>query len=286
MTNFYETLGVNRDASHDEIRKAYRKLSLQYHPDKNPADSASDKFKDINEAYSVLSDKEKRQEYDNRGQRKTHHNFGQPGRGFTENMFFQEFFSNGFPSNVQFFHNGRRMNTAPTPVRVDVNIPLQKAFNGCIITMSIPRHEVNNNVKTVKPETVKVPIPKGVQHGETIEVKGKGHSVNGVTGNVILRVLIDDHSLFKRSGLDLHCNKKITLKEALCGFSYEITLLNGKKYSISNNTGNIICPGFQRKLNGLGMVRDNTIGDLIITFQIDFPSQLSKEQIQTLTDLL
>ena len=137
-------------------------------------------------------------------------------------------------------------------------------------------------------EKIYVNIQKGTDNGEIKIVRDKGHVINDtLKGDVKVFIKINEgNSELKRQGLNLLCDKKISLKEALCGFLFEIKHLNGKTYNIKHDKGNIIPPNFIKQINGLGMERNNIKGNLIIKFSIEFPKKLTNEQIEKLEEIL
>jgi len=123
---------------------------------------------------------------------------------------------------------------------------------------------------------------------DTLVLKGRGNVVNeNLKGDVHLKINILNDTQFVRKGLDLYFSKKLTLKEALCGFAFEITHLNGKRLSLNNvNNPTVIKPGFKRVVSNLGLTRENITGNLIIEFDVEFPEQLTAEQIEKLKEIL
>ena len=134
--------------------------------------------------------------------------------------------------------------------------------------------------KTVEKETIYVKIPQGIDNGEIIIVSDKGNVVSDTCkGDIKLFIKIDNNTQFKRRGLDLILDKKITLKEALCGFSFEIKYLTGKSYAITNNAGHIIHPGYNKVIPNMGITRSGQTGNLVIIFEVEFPDKLSSETV-------
>ncbi len=136
-------------------------------------------------------------------------------------------------------------------------------------------------------EKIYVDIPKGIDSGEIIKISKKGNILNEYTkGDIKVFVTVVNNSKFKRNGLNLIINKKLSLKDALCGFKFEFKHLNGKTYAINNEEGNIIKPNYQKIIRNLGMERNNQKGSLIILFSIDFPESLSIEQVKKIKEIL
>jgi len=298
MPDFYEILGVSRDASESEIKKAYRTLSLEFHPDRNPDPNATTKFQEISEAYETLSDPAKKQEYDQPNQMHMH---GHPGFGhdFDDiNNMFNMMFANsmgmggmgmggmgGIP-NIRIFHNVIPVITKPNPIQQEVRITLEEAYYG-IPSMKIFFERSHNG--HLEKDHINIPIPKGIDSGEVMVLKDMGHVVQDrMKGDLHLIIMLQPHVNFERKGLDLFYKKPLSLKEALCGFTLEIPHLNGKVLRISHSaTSQVIKPNDKRPIQDYGMLKDGqTNGHLIIVFDVLFPEKLTESQIQLLKDIL
>lgn len=316
MPNYYECLGIQNNASEGDIKKAYRSLSLKLHPDRNPSEDANTKFQEINTAYEVLSDQQKRKQYD-------HELAG--GGGSMHNMqdmndinnIFNMMFGGGMPPGmhpgmppgmhpgIHIFHGGHgnpfgggpgnlfgqnifQQFQKPPPIIREIVITLDQAYNGGSMPLEIERWIVQNDTKVSEKETVYVNIHKGIDDNEIMILRDRGHVVSDeLIGDIKLVVKIENTTQFKRSGLDLIFTKQITLKEALCGFAFEITHINGKKLNMTNQSNmTIIVPNTKKIVPNLGMVRDNQVGSLIIVFDIEFPKSLSEEQTKHLSEIL
>lgn len=318
----YDVLEVPETASPAEIKKAYRRLSLIHHPDKNRGNTdVSGKFQKINEAYEILSDEHKRQEYDF-GRKMSPfglgaNSFGQGGPPFGPREV-DEFFNNLFfggqmrgagGPNIKIFRSnpvnfgGGPMNFGggpmnfnnmftnvvekPSPIISNIEINMEQVLNGGTVPIEIERWLMEHNNRVYETETLYVSIPKGVDDGEIIVLKDKGHAATDeCRGDVKVFIKVNNDSGFKRNGLDLIIEKSITLKEALCGFSFDLKYFNGKNYVINNTAGNIIKPGFKKLIPGLGLERDGHKGGIIIAFQIEFPDTLDEKTMTQLKTLL
>lgn len=311
MPNYYDVLGVSNDADDGEIKKAYRKLSLQHHPDRNQDDDTTEKFQEINEAFEVLSNPEKREQHNMELQ------FGQGGGGHPMNQdmndinnMFNMMFGGGFPGmggggggfpgmpGIRIFHNGGPgINVQshmfhsfgrPEPVQTNVEISLEQSYQGCTVNVEYEKWNILNNIRSIERETLSLNIPRGIDDGETIVVGERGNNINNqVRGEVRITVRIKNNSKFVRQGMDLHLTNKISLKDSLCGFTYEFDHFNGKRICMNNSTGNnVIKPNSKKVINGLGMVRDNNTGNLIVDFEIQFPDTLTEEQRDVLRKTL
>ena len=305
--NFYNILGVNEKSTKDEIKKAYRTLQMKWHPDKNQGNNeASQMSKKINEAYEVLGDDKRREEYDftrnnpNPFMRMNSHNamevpiddifsmfFGGQGGPFGMDGF------HGMPGGpkIHMFHGGpmgfQQAFSKPPPIVKTIDINLEQVLTGANIPIEIERWIIENGIKVLENETIYVPIPQGIDENEMIILRDKGNILNEqIKGDVKIFVKIINDTEFKRSGLDLIIEKKITLKEALCGFSFEIKYPNGKSYTLNNNKGNIIPSNYKKVYPNMGLKRGDHTGIMIIHFQVDFPEKLTDEQIDKIFEIL
>lgn len=323
MSNLYEALGVSQDASESDIKKAYRAMSLKYHPDRNSSEEATSKIQLINEAYETLGDPQKKQQYDHElkfGSGGGMHPGGMPGGmafhfggmpfshmntmdEFSDinNIFNMMFNGGGHPGmggmpNIRVFHgNGPEMNVRfhqtihkPEPISKHIQITLEQSYLGHTMPIVIERINVINNIQSIENETIYVNIPKGVDENEVLVLENKGHCINNmVHGDIKISFQITNQSEFQRRGLDLIFKKKISLKDALCGFSFEMNHLNGKKLCVNNKTSpSIIRPNYKKVIPNMGMVREQGTGTMIIEFEVEFPETLTQEQIRGLDALL
>jgi len=320
MKNYYEILGVGQDASETEIKKAFRTLSLKLHPDRNPDPEATTQFQYINEAYENLSDSEKRKQHDH--ELKYGEGNINPFQGMDEfndiNNIFNMMFGgggfggihkmhsmgemNGIPGmpGVRIFHNGpggfhAEFSTSfnsrpqpPSPINKVVEITLEQCFQGVSLPVEIEKWTIINNMKINEIENVIINMPPGIDENDTLVIKGKGNVINDdLKGDLHIKVKINNNSIFKRQGLDLFLQKNLSLKEALCGFSFDIPHFNGKLLCLNNmNNPTVIKPDYKRVVPNLGMTRENATGNLIIEFIVEFPENLSTEQISALKEIL
>jgi DnaJ-class molecular chaperone len=313
--NFYKVLGVDEKASKEEIKKSYRTLQMKYHPDRNNnSQEANIMTQKLNEAYETLGDDEKREEYDmtrNNPFLKGGSNMEMPMDDIINMMFggmggFPGMQMGGFPgmqmrgmpgmhsmgglppgTKIHFFQGGNPMNfqqmQKPTAILKNINIKISQVLTGANIPLEIERWIMEQGMKVFETETIYVTIPKGIDDGELILLKDKGNVLNETCkGDIKIFVKIENDSMFKRAGLDLVLEKSINLKDALCGFSFEITYINGKSYTLNNNAGNIIPHGFRKIIPNMGLERENHKGNMIIEFNVQFPEKLSESVIASL----
>jgi len=306
---YYKVLGLDENASPEDIKKSYRQLSMKYHPDKNPNNpETTSKFQKISEAYETLGDGDKKKEYDmsrnnpfikmmqgggngsmNPVDELFSNIFGMSGMPFAH----MQSFGNGgpFTENIRVFHNGVPINVQgfgpglqkPTPIMKTVNIPIDKILTGTTVPIDIERWIIQDGHKVFENETLYVPIPKGMDDGEIIILRDKGNIANeNCRGDIKIFVRIENNTDFKRNGLDLLLEKTITVKEALCGFSFELKYITGKTYTITNSSGNIISHGYQKVIPNMGFSREGHTGNLVIIFNVKFPEKLSVETMEEL----
>ena len=317
----YKILGVERNASQDDIKKAYRALSLKLHPDKNQGKPEAETiYKSINAAYEILGDEARRKEYDAPASAAQHHNpfagmgmpfpfanMGMQGNNphdefmkmFSSGIFQQMHGGGGMHGGAQIFTMGpngpirvqiqpqQQQMQKPPPIVKTIEIPLDKAYSGFSMPIEISRWVIEGGLKKEENETLYVPIPRGIDDGEIIILQEKGNS-NGENnrGDVKIQIKVKNETDFKRDGLDLILHKSISLKEALCGFNFEMKFLDGRVFKIQNDNGNIIHPEYRKMINEMGMVRDGQKGNLVIVFDVKFPEHLSSEAIATISSVL
>lgn len=301
--DYYKILNVEKTASTDEIKRAYRKLAQKYHPDKNPGNKeAEDKFKEISEAYEVLSDPEKRKKYDNLGSswnrfRQTGGNpndfdwsdwfqqsssqrqsrgFG--GGGFSDifdsgsgvSEFFEKIFGGAFSQKTSeiFAKKGQDINAT-------LEVTLEEAFHGTTKTLDI------NNQK------IALKIKPGIADGQLLKVSGKGFpgKRGGPNGDLLITISIHPHPVFERRGDDLYTTIVIDLYKAILGGTSQIDVF-GSKIKIKINPGTQ--PGKQLLLKNQGMPKYNNPqarGNLYVTIQIKLPENLNASEIELFKQL-
>lgn len=289
---YYNILGVSQNSSQDDIKKAFRRLSLRHHPDRG---GNKDDFQKINEAFQTLGDPQKRKHYDSGGSfpfggvngNDDIDKFFSAIFGGQQNMFSP--FGHGMP-NVRVFHNGQPVHFSqqkPKEIIKTVEIDISDAYIGINMPITIERWIFQSNEKKYEKEKIYIPIPKGIDNGEIIILKNKGNIINETNkGDIKIYIKINNTSNFERKGLDLYLDKQITLKESLTGFIFQFTHLNSKVYKINNEEGNIIPPNYVKKIANLGMNREHSKGSLYIKFNIHFPESLTEQQIKQLKDIL
>ena len=284
----YDTLGIKMDCSKEDIRKSYRKLSLKYHPDR--PDGNKEMFQKISQAHDILNDPLEKNKYDNivKGQDRNngvYMNSGFPDMGYLNKMFNMNNRNRGASSSPHF------RNMANLTINKEVKLSFEESWSGTIKQMVIERIIEANNSKLIESEPVLLRIPPGVNNGAKVIMKGKGHRHNsGLCGDVNVHITVENNTNYIRDGLDLILKKKITFKESLVGFKFEIKHISGKKYSINNFDGKIIHDGYLKVVPKLGFKKEEgnmkTEGNLLIMFSVTSPGILSKEIREKLNDIL
>lgn len=350
--DYYEVLGVDKSATDDVIKKAYRKLAKQYHPDLNPGDkNAEAKFKEVNEAYEVLSDKDKKARYDQFGFAGVDPSYGAGAGGGAYGAggfdfgdlgdIFGSFFGGGFGGG------GRRNPNAPQrgeSIRASLSVEFTEAAFGCEKSITIDRSEQCPTCKgkgcapgttpevctqchgtgtvtqaqrtpfgmmqsqTVCPKcrgkgqiihqpcpdcrgagavrkrrTIQVNIPAGIDNGQTISLRGQGHSGKngGPAGDLLITVMVRPHEIFRRDGTAVFCEAPITFTQAVLGGTLEIPTIDGKvKYDIpeGTQTGTV----FRLRGKGIPVLNGRGRGDQYVTVNIETPRNLNREQKEAL----
>jgi curved DNA-binding protein len=282
--DYYKILGVSKNASEEDIKKAYRKLARKHHPDLNPNDKeAHKKFQQINEANEVLSDPAKRKKYDQYGKDWQHaeqfeqaRQSQQRGQGFGGQGFTGDFeggdFSDFFTSMFGDMHGGSFRQRQTKYRGEDYQAELQLNL--------IDVYKTHQQVLTVNGKNIRITIPAGVENGQKIKIKGHGGpGINGgPNGDLYITFHIINNSSFRRDGNDLHTTIDLDLYTAVLGGEITVDTLNGKvKLKVQPETQN----GTRIKLKGKGFPvykKEEEFGDLVITFQIKIPTKLNERQ--------
>ncbi|EAJ6871503.1 J domain-containing protein [Campylobacter coli] len=297
MNSLYETLGVSKNASADEIKKAYRRLARQYHPDINKEKGAEEKFKEINAAYEILSDEKKRAQYDQYGDSmfggQSFHDFSRNTGGVNLDDILKDLFGGGFGGGSS---RGSRFNGFSSrgfdtgfggfggfeedlDSTIELSIPFEKAVVG-------GEHSFN-----LQGETIKFKIPHGIKQGEKLRIRNKGKKGhNGSRGDLIVIVKLEESEIYQREDDDLYQKVDISLKTALFGGKVTVSTLKENKkeatITIPANSKN----GQKIRLKGYGVQnRKNDIyGDMYLVLNVILPSTetLDEQLIEMLKEKL
>lgn len=303
VKDFYEVLGVTEGASADEIKKAYRKLAREHHPDKNPdKPEAEAKFKEIQEAYSVLSDEQKRKEYDARRKNP----FGAYGDGFSASGrneyrapdgtyvrfdtggggspfgsgstfedtggsfgdIFSRFFSGEAPDDP--FGRGRERRTRGRDIETTLNLSFDDALRGGKTEVTIPDGT-----------RVRIDIPKGVESGYKIRLKNRGaEGAGGQRGDLYVTFSVQPHAKYRREGNDLFTRTKVNAFQAMFGSKRSVRTPYGKQIKITIPAGSQ--PGDRLRLRDQGVETETERGDLYVEIDVEIPKNLTSEQFKKL----
>jgi molecular chaperone DnaJ len=286
--DFYQMLGVAKDVSDAELKKVYRKLARKYHPDSNPGDATAEaRFKEISEAYAVLSDKTQRAEYDQihamgaGGARFTAGGAG--GQGFEDifgGMFggggggggrqytFQQGGAGGYDDVFGGMFGGPRMPQGPRKGRdisATTTLDFETAVRGDTVTLQAPSG------------TVKVKVPAGIEDGKKVRARGKGEPSpdGGPAGDLILTVHVRKHPVFERDGNHLRVKVPVTFVEAVLGANIEVPTLGGEPVTLKIGAGTP--SGRILRVKGRGVRTAKATGDLLAEVQVAVPSRLTDE---------
>lgn len=291
--DYYEVLGIPKTADEKEIKAAYRKMARKYHPDLNPDNKEAEKrFKEVNEANEVLSNPENRKKYDKYGKdwkhgeefekaqqqrRQQQSQYSQYGSG-TEGFGGQDY-SDFFESMFGGASGHSRQSHSPKFKGQDYNAELHLELKDVYTTQK--------QVLTVNEKKIRITIPAGVENGQLIKIKGNGGpGMNGgPNGDLYIKFIINNHTDFKREGNNLYKDQPVDIYTAVLGGDIHVDTFDGKvKLKVKAGTGN----GTKVKLKGKGFPvykKDGEFGDLILTYQIQIPENLSEKEIELFKEL-
>uniref|UniRef100_A0A0M3IB79 J domain-containing protein n=2 Tax=Ascaris TaxID=6251 RepID=A0A0M3IB79_ASCLU len=312
--DYYKTLGISKNASEDEIRRAYRRMALKYHPDKNKEPGAEAKFKEVAEAYDVLSDPKKKEVYDNFGESRLktgsggapdsfHYEFeGDPlqmfSQFFRKEKKFASFFGGSGGSNMFFgttsleddilafddipfgvsgSGRARHMKQDP-PVYHDVPVSLEDVHKGCTKRMKITKKVLNRDGSSVHMEdkVLTIVVKPGWKSGTTVTFPKEGDQhVGRVPADVVFVIRDKPHATLKREDCDIRYVHRISLRDALCGTTVEVPTLDGAPLQL--HLSEVIRPGTTTRFRGRGLPNPKNSakrGDLIVEFNVQFPEMI------------
>ena len=301
--DYYKTLGVEKTADPEDIKKAYRKLALKYHPDRNPNNrEAEEKFKKISEAYAVLSDPEKRKQYDNFGSDQFSQKFSQEDifRDFDINQILREMgfgtaggggsrrgaytFRSGDPFGDIFGQGRQNYYQAPQKgedLQYNLTITLEESVFGADKKIALKTGKQVNEIN--------VKIPAGISTGKKLRLAGKGNAgpQGGPAGDLYLNINVLPHPIFARDGNDIYIEKSIPFTQAVLGTSIDVPTIDGtiKRIKIPSGTQN----GTKIRMKGFGAPAlkgtGSTKGDQYVKITIEVPRKLNDKQSQLIKKL-
>ena len=317
--NYYEILGLNHNATNDEIKKAFRKMSFEKHPDKNP--NCKDEYSMINAAYDTLKDEEKRRAYDFNNINENIVDYDNIGMNVGLNNFFSEMLSSAIDNGVKngkgsqinefasifgmprkdenvhldpslFMNNGIQFNAGnvfeetPDDIFIDQAISFQQSYTGCYIPINIEREITKGRMRKTENETIYINIDKGIDENEIIVISKKGNVKDGVSSNIKVKIILEKHREYNRRGIDLVLDKSISFKESLCGFEFNLEHINGKSIKFTSSRGNVIQNWDEKVIDNLGFQRGEQMGNLILSFNVVQSETLNEEQLKTIESIL
>ena len=321
--DYYEVLGVDKNATDDELKKAYRKMAKKYHPDANPdnKEEAEAKFKEVNEAYETLSNPQKRRMYDQFGTADPQ-GFGGAGGPFGGGNYtystsgfdgfgdfgdlgdiFSSFFGGGFGGR-----QSARKNNGPrkgADLNLSMDITFEEAFLGVEKEVVITRNETCEHCHGTgevitevceickgkgtirKQPKIKVKIPAGIDDNQTVVLRGEGEpgSKGGPKGDLYITLRIKKHSIYTRKGNNVLCDIPITMTQAALGAELEIPMVDGSKEKYKIPEGTQTGTKFTIRNKGFKFVNSTSEGDFVFTVQVQTPKRLTKEQRDLLVEL-
>ena len=288
--SYYNILNLSKNANINDIKKAYRQLSIKFHPDKNKT-CDPEQFNKINYAYSKLLDKhntnanyninESNNETNNEVEKYHKNELVNANANTNAN-------ATAINDILKYSYFGSNNSNNSEDIIINLNINFSEAYSGCNKPIVVNRKIIVNNVIGHEKETLYIPIPKGIDNNEIIALPNKGNVYisNGLISYSNIKIIINllNHEVFERSGLDIIFIKTITLKEALLGFTFNLTHINNKNFKIT--CSEIINFNYEKLIPNMGFIRDTFIGNLIIKFNITFPVLISQESKQVLEKIL
>jgi molecular chaperone DnaJ len=274
--DFYKTLGVDKKAAADDIKKKYRALARDLHPDKTKGDAAKeDKFKAVSEAYEILSDEKKRAEYDEARSLYERGGF-RPPQGGGQGADFSEMFGGGNPQDIfaNLFGGGaRRGPRKGQDLQTEATISFRESVFGTTLDL---RLATDRGLA----QNISARVPIGVHDGAKIRVKGKGAAGEAGPGDLFILLTVKPHPIFSRAGENLTLNLPVTFTEATLGADIKVPTLSGDDVTVR------IAPGTSNgrtlRVKGRGIVKGSTTGDLLVTIQVQVPQRVDEKAAEAL----
>ena len=278
----YEVLGVSKTTSEKEIKKAYKKLAMKYHPDRNPDNPvAQEKFREVKAAYEILNDPEKRQQYDDfghsafeNGQAQGRGGFGQGG--FGQGGEFNDMFGDMFGQRQQRQERYQPQPQKGSDIILQIDMTLEESVEGCIKEVRLPN--------TTEP--LLVTMPAGINDKQRVRVPGKGNpgTLGAGRGDLFVEVVLLAHDFFTRKGDDLYCDLVTSFPVAAVGGTAKASTFSGH-INLKIPAGTQMGRKFRIKGRGVKSMNSDHIGDLIYTVVIPTPTELTEHQHKLLSEL-
>jgi molecular chaperone DnaJ len=276
--DFYKVLGVDKKATADEIKKKYRSLARDLHPDKNQGDTArEEKFKAVSEAYDILSDSKKRAEYDEARSMFERGGFRAPtGGGNFQGGDFSDLFGGGNPQDIfanLFGGGGRRGPRKGSDLQTEATITFKESVFGTTLDLKL-------NIDGTGSQTISARVPAGVNDGAKIRVKGKGAPGEAGPGDLFIELNVKPHAIFSRKGENLTLTLPVTFAEAALGADLKVPTLAGDDVTVrlaaGTPTGRVL------RVKGRGIKKGAVTGDLLITIEVQVPRALEGKALEAI----
>ena len=274
--DFYKVLGVDKKAGADEIKKKYRTLARELHPDKNKGDAAKEeKFKGISEAYEILSDAKKRAEYDEARSLYERGGFRAPMGGGQAGGDFNDIFGGGNPQDIfaNLFGGGRRGPRKGQDLQTEATITFRESIVGTHLDLRLATDRGAAQNITAR-------VPAGVNDGAKIRVKGKGAAGEAGPGDLFIMLHVKPHAIFGRKGENLTLTLPVTFTEATLGADIKVPTMSGDDVTVR------IAPGTSNgrtlRVKGRGITKGATTGDLLVTVDVQVPQRVDGKALDAL----
>ena len=274
--DFYKVLGVDKKAAADEIKKKYRSLARDLHPDKTKGDLAKEeKFKAVSEAYEILSDQKKRAEYDEARSLFERGGFRAPTGGGTQSGDFSDIFAGGNPQDIfaNLFGGGRRVPRKGQDLQTEASITFRESVFGTTLDLRL-------GTDRGQTQNISARVPTGVHDGAKIRVKGKGAPGEAGPGDLFILLHVKPHPIFARKGENLTLTLPVTFTEAALGADIKVPTISGDDVTVR------IAPGTPNgrtlRVKGRGVVKGSTTGDLLVSVEVQVPQRVDGKALEAL----
>ena len=274
--DFYKVLGVDKKAPADEIKKKYRSLARDLHPDKTKGDAAKEEqFKAVSEAYEILSDAKKRAEYDEARSLYEKGGFRAPTGGGFQGGDFGDIFGSGNPQDIfaNLFGGGRRGPRKGQDLQTEATITFRESVFGTTLDLRLGMERGGS-------QNISARVPTGVHDGAKIRVKGKGAPGEAGPGDLFIQLTVKPHPIFSRKGENLLLTLPVTFAEATLGADLKVPTLGGEDVTVrlaaGTPTGRVL------RVKGRGITKGHTVGDLLVTIEVQVPRRVEGEALDAL----